>query len=58
MKDNILLMFDLSTRKQLKRYSIIEQENTNSDKTYYEIRKWNENEFFINIDGNITFSFR
>ncbi len=54
MKDNILLMFDLSTRKQLKRYSIIEQENTNSDKTYYEIRKWNENEFFIKKDGNIT----
>ena len=39
MKDNILLIFDLSTRKQLIRYSIIEQENTNSDKKYYEIRK-------------------
>ena len=52
--DNILLIFDLSTGKQLIRYLIIDKEKTKSHKLSYEIRKWNENEFFININGNIT----
>ena len=51
MIDNILLIFDLTTGKQLKRYLIIDKEKT---KLSYEMGKWKENEFFINIDGNIT----
>ena len=54
MIDNILLIFDLSTGKQLIRYLIIDKEKTKSHKLSYEIRKWNENQFFINKDGNIT----
>ena len=56
MIDHILLIFDLSTGKQLIRYLIFDKEKTNSDydKLFYEIGKWNENEFFIYIDGNIT----
>ena len=47
MIDNIFLIFDLSTGKQLRWFLIIDQENTDSYKSSYEIRKWNENEFLL-----------
>ena len=58
MIDYNILVFDLSTGKQLVRYKIVKKGEKN---LYYdriiEICKWsniNDNEFFINIKGNIT----
>ena len=58
MIDYNLLVFDLSTGEQMVRYKIVEKGEKN---LYYdriiEICKWNnvnDNEFFINIKGNIT----
>ena len=58
MIDYNLLVFDLSTGKQIIRYKIVKKGEKN---LYYdriiEICKWNnvnDNEFFINIKGNIT----
>ena len=58
MIDYNLLVFDLLTGKQMIRYKIVKKGEKN---LYYdkenEIGKWNnihDNEFFMNIEGNIT----
>ena len=54
--DNEILIFDISSGKQLKRYEISAIGEGNLYKCGVNIRKWNnndDNEFFINIKGNI-----
>ena len=54
--DNEILIFDISSGKQLKRYEISVIGEGNLYKCGVNIRKWNnnaDNEFFINIKGNI-----
>ena len=54
--DNEILIFDIFSGKQLKRYEISVIGEGNLYKCGVNIRKWNnnaDNEFFINIKGNI-----
>ena len=58
--DNNILLFDIFTLNQLKRYEILTDGIDNLYKEWANIKKWSnntDNEFFINIRGNI-FLFR
>ena len=57
MIDYNLLIFDLSTGKQMIRYEIVMEGKNNLYYNNYEVGKWNninDNEFILNINGNIT----
>ena len=57
MIDYNILIFDLSTGKQMIRYKIVMEGKNNLYYNNYEIGKWNninDNEFILNIKGNIT----
>ena len=54
--DNNILLFDILSGKQIKIYSILTEGIDNLYKQDANISKWNcsnDNEFLINIDGNI-----
>ena len=54
--DNNILIFDISTGKQLKRYEVSAEGEDNLYKCGCNIKKWNnnnDNEFILNIKGNI-----
>ena len=57
MIDYNILIFDLSTGKQMIRYKIVMEGKNNLYYNNYEVGKWNninDNEFILNINGNIT----
>ena len=54
--DNNILIFDIFTGKQLKRYEVLAEGDDNLFVCGCNIKKWNnnkDNEFIININGNI-----